>query len=91
MDANQKPKATQKSAASPAVKAAKKTAAKKSEASPKVKAAKKSATAAPHIDHIARAAYLNYRKRVEQGLPGDTDSDWLLAEQQLSQASTPSS
>jgi hypothetical protein len=34
-------------------------------------------------DMIARAAYLNYRRRVEQGLPGDHESDWLEAERQL--------
>ncbi|MDP3851369.1 MAG: hypothetical protein Q8Q59_12750 [Luteolibacter sp.] len=32
---------------------------------------------------IARAAYLNYRRRVEQGLPGDSRGDWLEAERQL--------
>jgi len=31
-------------------------------------------------DAIARAAYLNYRRRVEQGLPGDAHGDWLEAE-----------
>jgi hypothetical protein len=34
-------------------------------------------------DAIARAAYLNYRRRVEQGLPGDSRGDWLEAERQL--------
>ena len=34
-------------------------------------------------DMVARAAYLNYRRRVEQGLPGDRESDWLEAERQL--------
>ncbi len=34
-------------------------------------------------DMIARAAYLNYRRRVEQGHPGDRESDWLEAERQL--------
>jgi hypothetical protein len=33
---------------------------------------------------IAREAYLNYRRRIEQGLPGDRESDWLEAERQLS-------
>lgn len=46
-----------------------------------VKVAKK-ALARPSIDAIARAAYLNYRRRVEQGLPGDSHSDWLDAERQ---------
>lgn len=34
-------------------------------------------------DALARAAYLVYRHRVEHGLPGDAESDWLEAEQQL--------
>jgi hypothetical protein len=38
--------------------------------------------ARPSIDAIARAAYLNYRRRVEQGLPGDAHGDWLEAERQ---------
>ncbi len=37
------------------------------------------------VEALARAAYLNYRRRVEQGLPGDSDGDWLEAERQLSQ------
>lgn len=40
--------------------------------------------AKPSSDAIARAAYLIYRRRVEQGLPGDSHSDWLEAERQLS-------
>jgi hypothetical protein len=60
--------------------AAAKTAAKKV-------AVKKSADAkpAPKItsDTLARAAYLNYRRRVEQGLPGDSHGDWLEAERSL--------
>jgi hypothetical protein len=47
--------------------------------------AKKSATK-PSLDSIARGAYLNYRRRVEQGLPGDSDGDWLEAERQAAQA-----
>lgn len=46
--------------------------------------AKKSATK-PSLDSIARGAYLNYRRRVEQGLPGDSDGDWLEAERQAAQ------
>lgn len=42
------------------------------------------AAAKPSPDAIARAAYLNYRRRVEQGLPGDTDGDWLEAERHFS-------
>jgi len=67
--------------AAPAKKAAKK-AAKKTAA----KAAKTvSASPPPKVtpDMIARAAYLNYRRRIEQGLPGDRESDWLEAERQL--------
>ena len=37
-------------------------------------------------DMIAPAAYLIYRRRVEQGLPGDSHSDWLEAERQLTEA-----
>jgi len=58
-----------------AAKANKKAVAKKS--APKV--AQK-----PSPDVIARAAYLNYRRRVEQGLPGDSDGDWLEAERYFS-------
>jgi len=57
------------------VKAAKKAVAKKSAA----KVAGK-----PSPDVIARAAYLNYRRRVEQGLPGDSHGDWLEAERYFS-------
>jgi hypothetical protein len=38
----------------------------------------------PSLDMIARAAYLNYRRRVEFGLPGNSQGDWLEAERQLS-------
>ncbi len=48
--------------------------------------AKKSA-AKPSLDEVARAAYLNYRRRVEQGLPGDSQGDWLAAEQEFSEPS----
>ncbi len=54
--------------------------------SPAVAKPKKSGTVVkPSLDTIARAAYLNYRRRVESGLPGDSHSDWLEAEQQFSQ------
>jgi uncharacterized iron-regulated membrane protein len=56
---------------------ARKTAARKSEAKVAVK---------PLPDVIARAAYLNYRRRVEQNLPGDSHGDWLAAERQLRMA-----
>lgn len=78
-----------------AKKAAKKATAKKAApASPKKEsapatakkaAAKKPAAAKPSLDVIARAAYLNYRRRVEQGLPGNSQGDWLEAERQLSE------
>jgi hypothetical protein len=77
-------------AVKPAAKKTEKPAAKKvARKAPAKKAAKKSTTAKPapasrpSNDTIARAAYLNYRRRVEQGLPGDTRGDWLEAERQL--------
>jgi hypothetical protein len=42
------------------------------------------AAAKPSLDVIARAAYLNYRRRVEQGLDGDSHADWLEAERYFS-------
>ncbi len=79
--------APKETAAPIATKAAKKAAAKKA---PVKKAATKApkpvatkAAAKPTPDAIARAAYLNYRRRVEQGLPGDSHGDWLAAEKQL--------
>jgi hypothetical protein len=39
--------------------------------------------AALSIESVAKAAYLNYRRRVEKGLPGCHDSDWLEAERSL--------
>lgn len=73
-----------------AKKAAKKTAAPKAEKSPETKAAKPvpaaKAPVKPATDAVARAAYLNYRRRVEQGLPGDSHGDWLEAERQLGKA-----
>jgi hypothetical protein len=71
---------------------AKKAAAPKEPATPKAAKAAKTAAApkaAPALtakaspDAIARAAYLNYRRRVELGLPGDSHGDWLEAERQL--------
>jgi len=80
-------KTAKKATATPkteAVPAAKKAAKK---AAPATKTAKKAAKSntRPPLDAIARAAYLNYRRRVEQGLPGDSHGDWLEAEKQLSQ------
>lgn len=47
----------------------------------------KPAAVKPSLDTVARAAYLNYRRRVEQGLPGDSHGDWLEAERQFSEPS----
>jgi hypothetical protein len=41
----------------------------------------------PSLDAVARAAYLNYRRRVEQGMPGDSQGDWLEAERQFASMS----
>ncbi|MBK1882763.1 hypothetical protein JIN85_10075 [Luteolibacter pohnpeiensis] len=82
-----------------AKKAAKKTAKKAASTTKAVKTAKKAAKKAtakaapvkkptpPSPDEIAKAAYLNYRRRVELGLPGDSDGDWLEAASQLSKES----
>ena len=74
-----------------AKKAVKKVAAKKAPAAPKKAVPKSPATPAakktaprPSLDDLARAAYLNYRRRVEQSLPGDSRGDWLEAERQFS-------
>jgi len=73
--------------------AAKKTAKTKLETAAKKVPAKKSTTrkvksspreVRPSIEVIARAAYLNYRHRIENSLPGDPNSDWLEAERQNS-------
>jgi hypothetical protein len=69
-------------------KPAKKAAAKKTAAKKMVKTVPPVQTRPP-LEALARAAYLNYRRRVEQGLPGDSDSDWLEAEHQLSQPVDP--
>lgn len=47
----------------------------------------KKVAAKPSLDSVARAAYLNYRRRVEQGLPGDSHGDWLEAERQFNEPS----
>jgi hypothetical protein len=65
--------------AAPAKKAAVKKAAEKKTVAKKAPAKK----AAPSIEAVAKAAYLNYRRRVEEGLPGCHDSDWLEAERSL--------
>ena len=61
----------------PAKKAAKK-AAKKTATAKKVTASKEPASKAEKDVH--RAAYLNYRSRVEKGEHGDQLGDWLAAE-----------
>jgi hypothetical protein len=75
-------------AAAPAKKAPAKKAAKK--AAKKV-AVKKTAAKKPvakvspeNYEAIAHAAYLNYRRRMDLGLPGDHDSDWLEAVKSIS-------
>jgi hypothetical protein len=74
------PAAATQAAKKAAKPAAKKSPAKKSAVKPEpVAPAKPVATP----DMIARAAYLNYRRRVELGLPGDSQTDWLEAERQL--------
>lgn len=74
--------ATKAAAPAPAkktpVKKATKTAAKKAtKAADKKPAAKKSSAS---YEAVAHAAYLNYRRRMDLGLPGDHDTDWLEAE-----------
>lgn len=75
----------------PAKKAAKKAAKEAAEKPPAKKTAKKAAkkAAAPKASKapakkaghsVEVAAYLNYRSRVEKGLPGDHIGDWLAAE-----------
>ena len=80
---------TPKPVAKKATKAAKKVAAKKAapvaeKATSAAAPATKKTAGKPSLDAIARAAYLNYRRRVEQGLPGDSHGDWLEAERQSS-------
>jgi len=84
--------AVKKAAATPAKKTspakAKKAAAKKAAATAPLPASTpKKVVVKPSLDAIARAAYLNYRRRVEQGLPGDSHGDWLEAERQFNQPS----
>ncbi len=76
----------------PAKKAAKKAATEAAAKPPAKKAAKKAATkaAAPKAEKLPGAgkaghsvevaAYLNYRARIEKGLPGDHFDDWIAAE-----------
>jgi hypothetical protein len=57
---------------------------KKATLEPTVTPVAKKTAARPSLDDLARAAYLNYRRRVEQSLPGDSHGDWLEAERQFS-------
>lgn len=54
--------------------------AKKTAPTSSAKPSKKVVTPKPSIDAIAKAAYLNYRRRIENGMPGNSQSDWLEAE-----------
>ncbi len=86
MAAKKTTKKAAKKAATPTAKpAATSKAPAKKEAKPAAKkAAPKAKTApSPSLDEIAQAAYLIYRRRIEQGLPGDSHSDWVEAEKQL--------
>ena len=91
MAAKKTAKKAAKAAKAPAEKPAKKITAKKAAAKKSTPASKKTATKAekpekkapPSLEAVARGAYLNYRRRVEQGLPGDSHGDWLEAERQL--------
>ena len=79
--------AAKKAAKKPTEKPAKKAPAKKTTAKKAAKVAKAAPKvekkAGPSIDSVARSAYLNYRRRVENSLPGDSHGDWLEAERQL--------
>ena len=81
----------------PAKKTTKKVAAKKTlikKAAIKKPTVKKTATKVPvkkasnkpALDTVTKAAYLNYRRRIEMGLPGDHDSDWHEAERTLTKS-----
>ena len=83
--ASEKAEVIAKPAPKKAAKNAKKVAVEAATISPAATAAPKK-TAKPSLDVIARAAYLNYRRRVEQGLPGDSHGDWLEAERQSGKA-----
>ena len=79
------PKEAAKDRTPVAKKVAKKAAKKAVDGKAASPAGPKAAKAAkPSPDAIARAAYLNYRRRVEQGLPGDSHGDWLEAEREFS-------
>lgn len=77
--------AAKKTAKKAAKKAAKPADAAASKPARKVAAKKTAAKPRPSTDEIAKAAYLNYRRRIENDLPGSHESDWLEAERQLSE------
>ena len=92
--AAEKPAPAAKKAAKKAAKTTAKSGEKSEEPKPAAKkaaAVKKPASPKPAAkitpDVLARAAYLNYRRRVEQGLPGDSHGDWLEAERSLGKMS----
>jgi hypothetical protein len=88
--ASKEPKAPSKAAAKKAESAVKKAVNPSvvAEASRVVESvAAKKVAVKPSLDAIARAAYLNYRRRVELGLPGDAKGDWLEAERQANEVS----
>jgi len=72
-------KAPAKKAAKPAPKKAAKKAAKPVAAKSSAKKPAKGKSTASY-DAIAHAAYLNYRRRMDLGLPGDHNTDCLEAE-----------
>jgi hypothetical protein len=69
-------KAAKEAATKPSAKKTAKKAAKKA-AAPKAGTPPAPAKPGPSIEV---AAYLNYRSRIEKGLPGDPVGDWLAAE-----------
>ncbi len=81
------PESAPKPVAKKAAKVAKKAVAKNAPAKKAAVKVAAKAAAKPSLDVIARAAYLNYRRRVEQGLPGDSHGDWIEAERQFSEPS----
>ncbi len=85
MAAKKTAKKTAAPAAEKAAPAAKKAAVKtaKKAAKTAAKKAAKPVIAQVNLETITQVAYMNYRRRVELGLPGDKESDWLEAEREL--------
>jgi colicin import membrane protein len=69
-------KSTKKVAKKASKKAAKKITPNKVKLAPKTKAA-------PTVEEIQHAAYLNYLDRIQSGLPGSPELDWTKAQQDL--------